>query len=104
MNNKKEQLYLRFSPVTPRKLQLNIYHRYYECDHRGLSKIEMLGNDFDSTLEKYFRARNCHKEWRFAKQLVKHVAAIRSARLWFDSSVRLVELHSSPLPDGRGNK
>ena len=58
MNNKKEQLYLRFSPVTPRKLQLNIYHRYYECDHRGLSKIEMLGNDFDSTLEKYFRARN----------------------------------------------
>lgn len=99
----KEDIYLGIRPNTPENISLIIYHfkysendpNYNDANYKELSKIESLGSDFESLLEKYFRARAFHKAWRHDKQLPDHTNAMRSARLWFDAAYRMVEKNYS---------
>jgi hypothetical protein len=100
----KENMYLAIRPNnTPEIISLIMYHfkysgddpNYDDANYKELSKIESLGSDFESLLEKYFRARAFHYAWRHDKQLPDHFCAMRSARLWFDAAYKMVETNYS---------
>ncbi len=91
----KELIYFGFGHLSPNEVCLTIYHNSFECNYNSLSKIEALGTDFDSVLRKYFRARHFHKRWRYINRQPLHSISIRSARLWYDASAKLVQLSPS---------
>lgn len=91
----KEQLYLGIRPLCPNEVNLRMYHKSFECSYATLSDIEALGSDFDSVLRKYFRARYFYNKWRYVNHQPLHVAAIRSARMWYDAAAELVQLSKS---------
>lgn len=91
----KEQVYLGFRHFPPSSITIRIYHRTEEPNAATLSVINSLGTDFDSTLEKYYRARAFHRYWRYVFRMQNHVIAIQSARIWFDATHRLVQMRDS---------
>jgi hypothetical protein len=86
-----EQVYLGLRPMAPMKLNISVYHEQISCDVNTLNAIDAFESNFDSTLHKYFQARAFHRKWRFDYRQPYHVAALRSARLWFDAAVALVK-------------
>lgn len=91
----KEPVYLELSSLTPRKIAIRITHEPVNDTRPALDAIEALGNDYESTLQRYFRARAFHRKWRYEHRLPEHQVAIRSARIWFDAAATLVKYAQS---------
>jgi hypothetical protein len=96
----KEQVYLGIKPSTPKQIDLTLYHFTYsdnQADAEEIDKIDSLGRDYISLLEKYFRSRAYHRFWRNVQRQPYHMVALRSARLWYDSAISLSLLTDSPF-------
>jgi hypothetical protein len=93
----KEQVYLKLQSQLPATVALKLYRNQEAFNDVALGKIESLGTDLDSLVEKYCRARAFHRNWRFEKKLPDHFIALRSARIWFDAAVALATRSHSPF-------
>ncbi|OGP68901.1 MAG: hypothetical protein A2031_05935 [Deltaproteobacteria bacterium RBG_19FT_COMBO_43_11] len=87
--NSSEQLYLGFGLGLPKKLEIEIFHEEVSEAPRTLETIELLGKDYRSQLKCYFLSRAYHRKWRTQLKQPCHQAALRSAKLWFDSAAGL---------------
>jgi hypothetical protein len=85
----KEQLFLKIQSQLPELIVLKLYHNQDAFNDVALDKIDGLGTDLDSLIEKYCRARAFHMHWRFEKKQPENFIALRSARMWFDAAVAL---------------
>lgn len=93
----KEQLFLKIQSHLPELIALKLYHDQDAFNDVALNKIDGLGTDLDSLIEKYCRARAFHMHWRFVKNQPENFIALRSARVWFDTAVALAIRPNSPF-------
>jgi len=91
----REQVYLALKPTSPDKLRFRVHHEVLSIERKVLDSIEALGGDFYSLLEKYFRSRAYHRNWRFQVKQPRHQVAVRSARIWFDTAYALATAKDS---------
>lgn len=95
--DEKEQLFLKIQSQLPDLIALKLYHNQDAFNDEALNKIDRLGTDLDSLIEKSCRARAFHRHWRFEKHLPEHFIALRSARIWFDAAVALAIRPNAPF-------
>lgn len=92
----REQLYLGLQSRLPPTIDVTVFRTQEKFDNAALNEIAALPSDAQSVLEKYFRARAFHLNWRFKKAQPYHIVALRSARLWFDAAATLATRSNSP--------
>lgn len=93
----KEQLFLKIQSQLPDLIALTLYHIQDAFNNVALDRIDGLGTDLDSLIEKYCRARAFHMHWRKDLSQSENFIALRSARVWFDAAVALAIRPNSPF-------
>lgn len=86
---KREVLFLGLGPVSTNPATIPIFYLECSADISGIEKLESLGTDFRGQLCRYLGGRAIFRKLK-EEGLGNHVAALRSARIWFDASVQLV--------------
>lgn len=90
-----ETVYLTINSRTPRKISFSLIHPTDSDERATLERIRALGSDFESVVERYFRARSLHRKWRNGHRMPDCLIAIQSAIIWFDASSNLAKLRNS---------
>jgi hypothetical protein len=81
----------------PDTLDLSFYRDQTAFDEAAVNAIDKLPSDLESQLRKYFRSKAFHNHWRYTKTDPENYLALRSARIWFDAAVGLVNRVNSPF-------
>lgn len=92
------QLYARVSPRDKSTVTFRVFvpdaSKTTVNDVIRIDQLFRTSEDLKTTLEVYFASREIYRHWAAASP--QHVAAIRSAKLWFDSAYRLATSGKQP--------
>lgn len=85
-----EQLYLRLTQTTPPKIALRLFHERPAADRATLDRIDALGSDLLSLLERYCTARYVYRTLPSGAVRMKK----RALRAWYDAAYLLASGYS----------